>query len=209
MRGEDKAEEKFILEGRETPPRAWGRHAMHESTGKGPGNTPTCVGKTLYAPASCRCGEKHPHVRGEDSSDKWYRISAVETPPRAWGRPKGPISSGINFGNTPTCVGKTCVHDRRRSYFKKHPHVRGEDFTAFALVSATMETPPRAWGRLPPALSKKNYIRNTPTCVGKTLLPSFGLPIIGKHPHVRGEDFLRIPVQAHAMETPPRAWGRH
>ncbi len=50
--------------------------------------------------------------------------------------------------------------------------------------------------------------RNTPTCVGKTLVMGVLGDAQGKHPHVRGED-LRITVDMERQaETPPRAWGR-
>ena len=50
-------------------------------------NTPTCVGKTFNHDKSVVFAEKHPHMRGEDSSGliRFYEMN----------------------GNTPTCVGKT------------------------------------------------------------------------------------------------------
>ena len=52
----------------------------------------------------------------------------------------------------------------------------------------TLETPPRAWGRLVKGANRW----------GRS----------GKHPHVRGEDPRAVPPASIAAETPPRAWGR-
>ena len=52
----------------------------------GVGNTPTCVGKTQQKDAEDVIVEKHPHVRGEDSSVSDDELAELETPPRAWGR---------------------------------------------------------------------------------------------------------------------------
>ena len=51
--------------------------------------------------------------------------------------------------------------------------------------------------------------RNTPTCVGKTNRPRGGFFCDWKHPHVRGEDAPASRPSLPALETPPRAWGRH
>ncbi len=91
---------------------------------------------------------------------------------------------------------------------KKHPHGRGEDPHSTWLASVVSETPPRAWGRL---LKKHQHIlrdRNTPTGVGKTGPCPYCGKGAWKHPHGRGEDFLRVGAKDLGLETPPRAWGR-
>ena len=71
------------------------------------------------------------------------------------------------------------------------------------------ETPPRAWGR--PADQDNPFAKygNTPTCVGKTTTDTLSMDVLEKHPHVRGEDVYPDNVRNAALETPPRAWGRH
>ena len=71
--------------------------------------------------------QKHPHVRGEDEIAEFAAPSAIETPPRAWGRLSNINSYAILNGNTPTCVGKTSFNEYCRHEVEKHPHVRGED----------------------------------------------------------------------------------
>ncbi len=131
-----------------------------------------------------------------------------ETPPRAWGRLSAVSFCFTSGRNTPTCVGKTVT---RPSDFRgrwKHPHVRGEDPCPRQSCRCTRETPPRAWGRPLQIWSASKMRRNTPTCVGKTVLSNFSFSILGKHPHVRGEDYRLLNVRHFGVETPPRAWGR-
>ena len=65
-RGEDKAFVKLIDAAIETPPRAWGRHAIGTSFQIGLRNTPTGVGKTFVGSVCFVVLRKHPHGRGED-----------------------------------------------------------------------------------------------------------------------------------------------
>ena len=50
--------------------------------------------------------------------------------------------------------------------------------------------------------------RNTPTGVGKRLLPRQAQNGTWKHPHGRGEELGEFARADEAEETPPRAWGR-
>ena len=192
----------------ETPPRAWGRLAARAFSRPRHGNTPTCVGKTR----SCRKGfpghEKHPHVRGEDYFVKSRNVPALETPPRAWGRPTWEGVSMTSVRNTPTCVGKTLKAGIKPRPSRKHPHVRGEDRPNSVRGGAGTETPPRAWGRLVKPKKDKSSCGNTPTCVGKTSPVTFPSFPFEKHPHVRGEDATGTRTRGCGRETPPRAWGR-
>ena len=210
-------------------PRAWGRQQALPNTPLLLGNTPTCVGKTRWHPlriaderetpprawgrrdreiAAFTPIEKHPHVCGEDPPGFTWQSYAEETPPRAWGRQAAMGGTPFSHRNTPTCVGKT----RRKGGFErllgKHPHVRGEDEARREDGEVRTETPPRAWGRQPPHHSGRLEVRNTPTCVGKTLFPFRKLYPFKKHPHVRGEDKSFGTESYAATETPPRAWGR-
>ena len=91
----------------ETPPRAWGRLGLGDVAEDMVGNTPTGVGKTDRRSAHPMPLWKHPHGRGEDREEARLAAIALETPPRAWGRPCQPEQRGHNHGNTPTGVGKT------------------------------------------------------------------------------------------------------
>ncbi len=147
-------------------------------------------------------------MRGEDSSALCRMGRYLETPPRAWGRHSDKSGSVSSSGNTPTCVGKTADERHLWPHFQKHPHVRGEDDLLGGHQRADLETPPRAWGRLLRAIKNPPKRGNTPTCVGKTGRSNRRSNPLGKHPHVRGEDYCPGRMARLLRETPPRAWGR-
>src|SRR5690625_691427 len=66
MRGEDYSGSSVFKVKRETPPHAWGRLTDKGQVTVENGNTPTCVGKTMYLSVPKSHGKKHPHMRGED-----------------------------------------------------------------------------------------------------------------------------------------------
>ncbi len=208
MRGEDGGGKSWSVAGVETPPRAWGRPGAAPSAPLASRNTPTCVGKTpTWASPSPRA-RKHPHVRGEDTPCTCIKVNTLETPPRAWGRPRQHLVTATSMRNTPTCVGKTLFRQRLQAPAEKHPHVRGEDVGGSAGRRVGRETPPRAWGRPVKDCQKARFCGNTPTCVGKTARHHVPARFLGKHPHVRGEDWPSIITYDVPTETPPRAWGR-
>ncbi len=65
-------------------------------------------------------------------------------------------------------MGKTLCYDVNRVVIKKHPHVHGEDPIKHPDADGILETPPRAWGRLPAITDLAKGFGNTPTCMGKT-----------------------------------------
>ena len=87
-RGEDPLSAPRIRARLETPPRTWGRLIRKVDAPHTEGNTPTHVGKTLFASSSVPKKRKHPHARGEDASPCAKQGRRLETPPRTWGRRK-------------------------------------------------------------------------------------------------------------------------
>ena len=158
--------------------------------------------------ATAACVRKHPHVCGEDVLQPSHPTSVLETPPRVWGRLANRTSALAELGNTPTCVGKTEVGGAGCRAFGKHPHVCGEDYYAACLLPRRPETPPRVWGRHINEARELAALRNTPTCVGKTVAESICDGFCQKHPHVCGEDGAVPVVVVVVVETPPRVWGR-
>ena len=65
------------------------------------------MGKTPNSAATSSLARKHPHGRGEDISCGLSKQKVVETPPRAWGRPRRLHTAIYWRRNTPTGVGKT------------------------------------------------------------------------------------------------------
>ena len=132
----------------------------------------------------------------------------METPPRTWGRRQLTGLYVLEFGNTPTHVGKTYTLLFFDFCLSKHPHARGEDNRYLPNEEQHRETPPRTWGRPLGAAFGLVGGRNTPTHVGKTWEGDPLLVAQGKHPHARGEDSRTgLPLKP-SGETPPRTWGR-
>ena len=188
VHGEDSVCHLIRFYARETPPRAWGRLFPSQVRPLPRRNTPTCMGKTTCCQAYNSVDKKHPHVHGEDCERVFSGDFDVETPPRAWGRLR--LLCGFYCRN------------------EKHPHVHGEDAINKLQEETGEETPPRAWGRLRFYKILDCFLRNTPTCMGKTpYLQSNRYPR-WKHPHVHGEDLFTLYSSIGTTETPPRAWGR-
>ena len=207
-RGEDSLNRLRLGLHVETPPRAWGRPFPAWLSKTVHRNTPTGVGKTGGRDSSQAGHRKHPHGRGEDPAFVECPDTALETPPRAWGRRLGILDTPLYLRNTPTGVGKTSSLSLRHFRPQKHPHGRGEDKFYPNLSKSKVETPPRAWGRLAGPYPDRNQKGNTPTGVGKTCWLSGCLFFRLKHPHGRGEDPRPRRRSYHRSETPPRAWGR-
>ena len=130
-------------------------------------NTPTGVGKMKKSADDGKEAEKHPHGCGEDHFRTTRRTDTRETPPRVWGRF---LLYGVMLlagRNTPTGVGKINRTGIGTQPKEKHPHGCGEDSPASSRSSAFRETPPRVWGRYGAKAFKDEYVRNTPTGVGK------------------------------------------
>src|SRR5690606_25518516 len=72
--------------------------------------------------------------------------SPIETPPRAWRRPRLSRFAPLRPGNTSTCVEKTKSNPSWTTVMWKHLHVRGED-TNILLKSRYVHT---RYGDYPP-----------------------------------------------------------
>ena len=187
-RGEDPGIWAWRTARRETPPRTWGRPDLLVKLKDLERNTPTHVGKTLSTPSGHTFRRKHPHARGEDTTEWPLRSIAFETPPRTWGRRSLLSCSSNRKGNTPTHVGKTGTGGAALLPLQKHPHARGEDPFPSQGRKGQAETPPRTWGRPVLVVPPFCLCGNTPTHVGKTPREPSRAGKNGKHPHARGED---------------------
>ena len=168
VRGEDHVPIGTWSTAWETPPRTWGRQEAATVEVERTRNTPTYVGKTIVFPPAVLRIRKHPHVRGEDQTEKHQSLTGRETPPRTWGRRGIRLPAVRLSGNTPTYVGKTEKGQLHRKRRQKHPHVRGEDAASIPKTLDILETPPRTWGRRREDSNSNGKSGNTPTYVGKT-----------------------------------------
>ncbi len=66
--------------------------------------------------------------------------------------------------------------------------MQAEDEKILSRDSSYPETPPQTWGRPLLNISPSDFVRNTPTDVGKTDTRHYFIQRAEKHPHRRGED---------------------
>src|SRR5690606_14521974 len=145
VRGDDAIKAGSPLEMSGSPPRAWGRRAGVCGGWWYGRFTPTCVGTTPPAPGPTRERAVHPHVRGDDYGEHNRRGAERGSPPRAWGRPAAGRGERTPGRFTPTCVGTTAGGGAPRPRSAVHPHVRGDDIIAGAILLGRLGSPPRAW----------------------------------------------------------------
>jgi len=212
-----------------SPPRAWGRLRLVEPNHQQQRFTPTCVG-TASNSRVCACSRTvHPHVRGDGVSSGRMSRASSGSPPRAWGRPRGPHREGRAGRFTPTCVGTASCSRSAGTVVAVHPHVRGDGEYTCPWAERGDGSPPRAWGRPQgPRGSQHSLLgspprawgrprggggrglsrRFTPTCVGTAGAPQSQYNDSPVHPHVRGDGKQARDARARAGGSPPRAWGR-
>ena len=207
VRGEDSSWGSARGRSSGSPPRAWGGLQRRLGVELRKRLTPTCVGRTWRGPRGCPRSPAHPHVRGEDTSSAGTGRPRIGSPPRAWGGRQVRRHRHERRRLTPTCVGRTNSDRTSATGTAAHPHVRGEDEFGPDKRNWDGGSPPRAWGGRSGPWTPVDAWRLTPTCVGRTP-PSYA-PGPGRtaHPHVRGEDALRLPILPGMTGSPPRAWG--
>ena len=140
----------------------------------------------------------HPHACGEHFDFAAMASARSGSSPRVWGTPLLQRGHPGFERIIPTRVGNTLHRNFRHLRPADHPHACGEHFQARRKV---------IWGSLETMVNVVQYVRNTPTHVGKSPLETTDLTTEGKHPHARGEVSRPDKVYACLTETPPRTWG--
>ena len=150
------------------------------------------------------------------------------SPPRVWGGFVQRCSQQDTSGFTPTCVGRMLWVVRwifrpqgspprvwggcrvirvSPSISKVHPHVCGEDTTGRSAPKSAMGSPPRVWGGSIAEILGAESPGFTPTCVGRIGALQRNQRQREVHPHVCGEDSVRIFRFSFFSGSPPRVWG--
>ncbi len=107
VRGEDRGERRRERHDPGAPPRAWGGPRLVVHGLRAHRSTPTCVGRTTPRASPAPQRTEHPHVRGEDRTQRMILTGGIGAPPRAWGGPSQPPHARTGPRSTPTCVGRT------------------------------------------------------------------------------------------------------
>ena len=89
-----------------------------------------------------------------------------------------------------------------------HPHVCGDDAPLVQVGADARGSPPRVWGRHHLPAHHQLAQRFTPTCVGTTSSSGVLMPPGTVHPHVCGDDNVRLGPAGGRFGSPPRVWGR-
>ena len=171
--GENHEDRRYSAYATGSPPRVWGKRLVENRLRRHRWFTPTCVGKTGECARISRSSTVHPHVCGENYPRRFLVAHDDGSPPRVWGKRIITVIIGSSRRFTPTCVGKTQPVLWLRSRPSVHPHVCGENKARFDAKFADVGSPPRVWGKPPPAQLTAARQRFTPTCVGKTVRPLF------------------------------------
>jgi len=177
-----------VFGGPGSPPRAWGKFAGRRVVCVIIRFTPTGVGKMPSTLADVWQRSVHPHGRGENALYPPGYTATHGSPPRAWGKWGGIGLSDCVMRFTPTGVGKIDTAGRLALRATVHPHGRGENGFPPLRIPRDSGSPPRAWGKSTGAPSDAQYMRFTPTGVGKISSPQPRLRIYPVHPHGRGEN---------------------
>ena len=114
LRGEDFCTCPTLIALIETPPLTRGRLCALQRNLPADGNTPAYAGKTTGRLGAGRIAEKHPRLRGEDSSIDSVTCQRSETPPLTRGRQARRLPRSSGPRNTPAYAGKTEVIESNR-----------------------------------------------------------------------------------------------
>ena len=150
------------------PPRAWGQLIYWLRWLSSTRATPTCVGTTVHEKQSRTQITVHPHVRGDNATLSGMVLTAIGSPPRAWGQ-------------------RILLYSRIY-YTTVQPHVRGDNGHSCTCIYTSVGSPPRAWGKWQTRHTYFIHLRFTPTCVGTTMAKVPNITTKTVHPHVRGDN---------------------
>ena len=150
-----------------SPPRMRGKGPVNRRTGKKPGITPACAGKSLRLPSPAGWAEDHPRMCGEKPLKVWLASSIPGSPPRMRGkagqlgvvligqgsppRMRGKVhkevGNKLRLGITPACAGKRAQRPLPAQTCGDHPRMCGEKIRSFTCGSACRS------GRIMPGIS--------------------------------------------------------
>ena len=207
-RGDNVETSTTVRPTRGSPPRAWGQSLDSPDVCCYSRFTPTGVGTIKQKPHPSPDGAVHPHGRGDNIAAAAAAPPASGSPPRAWGQSRGRTECGSPRRFTPTGVGTIGVRRAPTRCAAVHPHGRGDNCTAVAVVTTPDGSPPRAWGQFAITGVVPLQRRFTPTGVGTIGSPSSGPGSTTVHPHGRGDNRYRVGRGEHRAGSPPRAWGQ-
>jgi len=191
-----------------SPPQAWGRHRCCCLDGIATRFTPTGVGTAGKSSDLIAAMLVHPHRRGDGWGAIQDNVTALGSPPQAWGRHACVDGGGGDARFTPTGVGTAARPARSGLDEPVHPHRRGDGANDDDQYDHCAGSPPQAWGRQTTPVSQRSPTRFTPTGVGTAMSSGASSAWDSVHPHRRGDGARPRPLLARFLGSPPQAWGR-
>ena len=127
--------------------------------------------------------------------------------PRVWGSPGLFGSGGCCVRSIPTCVGQPYTKRATKRGTRVYPHVCGAAPLPRFLSSLFLGLSPRVWGSHRKILSKSEWMRSIPTCVGQPE-QLLSIPRVCEvYPHVCGAANLDSMTSGDVAGLSPRVWG--
>ncbi len=146
------------------------------------------------------CGDNNSFVNNSRKS--------CGSPPRVWGQLHQRRCTLCESRFTPTCVGTTSGCVDWAGATAVHPHVCGDNRVSREMLTAWGGSPPRVWGQRARGRRHSTRRRFTPTCVGTTINHAVDDRGCTVHPHVCGDNHLRLRGFGGHGGSPPRVWGQ-
>jgi len=168
---------------------------------------PTYMGNAASRKRPKARGSVHPHVHGERSTNAPARPFPDGSSPRTWGTPLDNKFGWSRRRFIPTYMGNASVRPFPTSGAPVHPHVHGERVVFRGVRLTDFGSSPRTWGT--PTANKRGArrYRFIPTYMGNASAARIAAPPRPVHPHVHGERFDLLLIDAHLHGSSPRTWG--
>ena len=110
-------------------------------------------------------------------------------------------------GNIPAYAGRTAAGCAGYCCNSKHPRIRGENRSCFAVVTADPETSPHTRGEPSASAGPRCKARNIPAYAGRTIKGAGIINVSRKHPRIRGENAQRCVSPLQPLESAPHTRG--
>ena len=178
----------MLVDSQAISPRAWGCTGGITWTITTRQDFPTCVGMYRRERRSVEFCAGFPHVRGDVPLIHRHAAVAGEISPRAWGCTAEKLMCPFGNYDFPTCVGMYRVYRWSQTQQGRFPHVRGDVPQGRPVLQVQFSISPRAWGCTVSWLFHRRQRPDFPTCVGMYRINNGSPLLMGRFPHVRGDE---------------------
>ena len=172
-----------------SPPRVRGKDPAGALRGVLERITPACAGKRPRQHSLGGRDRDHPRVCGEKDYIAGKGSYREGSPPRVRGKDVVVHHGDVKQGITPACAGKSPWTRWERNAQWDHPRVCGEKLVVILFLFFVIGSPPRVRGKAGIGMLRRDAIRITPACAGKSNTVLINIRPRRDHPRVCGEKF--------------------